>query len=171
MPPHNPGLTLPITVLAILFAALPVQAQPRDQLLPLPQGLAQPAPPPVAPPPPQQMSPVQAAVEQRIAGIQTQLAITQAQSAPWYAFAQVMRDNAQSSDALLRQRAGTARTMSASANMQSYAQIARNHADGTEKLASTFQALYDTMSPQQRQTADTMFQQQAAPPPAPNRRR
>jgi len=117
------------------------------------------------------MSPAQVAIEQRIAGIQTQLGITQTQAAPWYAFAQVMRENVQSSDTLLRQRATTARTMNASANMQSYAQIARNHADGTEKLAAAFQALYDTMSSQQRQAADTLFQQQAAQPPVPNQRR
>lgn len=171
MPLSNPRLTLFFTLAVVLLAAIPANSQPREQLLPLPQGIAPPAPQPVAPPPIQAMSPVQAAVEQRIAGIQTQLAITQAQAAPWYAFAQVMRENAQSSDTLLRQRAATARTMSASANMQSYAQIARAHADGTEKLAAAFQGLYDIMSPQQRQTADTLFQQQAAQPPIPNQRR
>ena len=171
MPLSNPRLTLILTLTLVLFAALPAEAQPRDQLLPLPQGITTPQPPPVAPAPVQAMSPVQVAAEQRIAGIQTQFGITQAQAAPWYAFAQVMRENAQSSDALLRQRASTARTMNVPANMQSYAQIARAHADGTEKLAAAFQALYDTMSPQQRQAADTLFQQQAAQPPIPNQRR
>ena len=165
----NPRLTIALAL--VLFAALPAKAQPRDQLLPLPQGITTPQTPPVAPPPAQAMSPVQVAVEPRIAGIQTQLGITQTQAAPWYAFAQVMRENAQSSDTLLRQRATTARTMNASANMQSYAQIARDHADGTETLAAAFQALYDTMTPQQRQAADTLFQQQAAQPAIPQQRR
>ena len=169
MPMSNPKLAFALTL--ALFAALPGKAQSRDQLLPLPQGMTTPQPPPVAPPPVQAMSPVQVAAEQRIAGIQTQLGITQAQAVPWYAFAQVMRENAQSSDTLLRQRGTTARTMTAPVNMQSYAQIARAHADGTEKLSAAFQALYDTMSPQQRQAADTLFQQQTAQPPVPNQRR
>ena len=169
MPFSNPRPTLALVL--VLFAALPAKAQQRDQLLPLPQGITAPQTPPVAPPPAQAMSPAQVAVEQRIAGIQTQLGITQTQSAPWYAFAQIMRENAQSSDTLLRQRATTARTMNASANMQSYAQIARGHADGTEKLAAAFQTLYDTMTPQQRQAADTLFQQQAAQPAIPQQRR
>ena len=169
MPLSNSKLIIALTL--ALFAAPPTKAQPRDQLLPLPQGITAPQPPPVAPPAVQAMSPVQVAVEQRIAGIQTQLGITQAQAGQWYAFAQVMRDNALSSDTLLRQRGTAARTMTAPVNMQSYAQIARAHADGTEKLSAAFQALYDTMGPQQRQTADTMFQQQAAQPPVVNQRR
>lgn len=107
-------------------------------------------------------SQVQAAAEQRIAGLQTQLGITQAQAPQWTAFAQVMRENAQATDAQFRTRAAGAQTMNAVANMQSYAQISRAYADGTEKLATAFQALYATLSDQQKIAADTLFRQQAA---------
>jgi periplasmic protein CpxP/Spy len=107
-------------------------------------------------------SQVQAAAEQRIAGLQTQLGITAAQAPQWAAFAQVMRENAQTTDALFRTRAAGAQTMNAVANMQSYAQISRAYADGTEKLAAAFQSLYASLSDAQKLAADTLFRQQAA---------
>lgn len=142
-----------------------------------PAPLLAPAPPPTlaAPPAPVPAAPVaaplsaaQAAAEQRIAGLQSQLAITQAQATQWYSFAQVMRDNAQSSDALFRQRAASVASMDASANLQSYAQVSRAYAEGNEKLAVAFQALYVSFSDPQKKAADTLFRQQAAKgvPPA-----
>jgi len=135
---------------ALLLAAAPVAA------------LAQPRPPAPAVSPVSAQSEVQAATEQRISGLQAQLQITPAQTPQWTAFAQVMRDNAQSTDALFRQRAAGAQTMNAVANMKSYAQISRAYADGTDKLAASFDALYGTFSEPQKQAADTLFQQQAA---------
>jgi hypothetical protein len=105
---------------------------------------------------------VQAAAEQRISGLQAQLQITPVQMQLWTAFAQVMRDNPQSTDALFRQRAAGAQNMNAAANMKSYAQISRTYADGTDKLATSFDALYGTFSEPQKQAADTLSQQQAA---------
>ncbi len=144
--------------LLLLAAPLPLRAQPAapmGQLPALPQAAGAPA---------ATQSQVQAAAEQRIAGLQAQLAITPAQAPQWNAFAQVMRENAQSTDALFRQRAAGAQSMNAVANMQSYAQISRAYADGTEKLAAAFQALYATLSEPQRQAADTLFRQQATTP-------
>lgn len=138
------------TLAALLLAAAPVFA------------LAQPRPPASIPALASAQSQVQAATEQRISGLQAQLAITPAQMPQWTAFAQVMRDNAQSTDTLFRQRAAGVQSMSAVANMQSYAQISRAYADGTEKLATSFEALYGTLSEPQKKAADTLFQQQAA---------
>jgi protein CpxP len=164
-----------VTALLLLAAPLPVLAQspaPMGQLpaQPVPAG-SQPFPttqPGTAQPAAasQAQTQVLAAAEQRINGLQTQLAITQAQAPQWFAFAQVMRDNAKTTDALFRQRAATAQSMDAVANMQSYAQISRAYADGTEQLATAFQALYATLSEQQRKAADTLFRQQAAQPVA-----
>ena len=148
---------------AVLLAAAPATA------------LAQPGPPgPPAPPVAQvsAQSQMQAATEQRISGLQAQLAITPEQMPQWTAFAQVMRDNAQTTDMLFRQRATGVQSMSAVANMQSYAQISRAYADGTEKLATSFDTLYATLSAPQKQAADTLFKQQAmhdAKPPAGSR--
>jgi hypothetical protein len=110
----------------------------------------------------QAQSQVQAATEQRISGLQTQLGITALQMPQWNAFTQVMHENAQTTDTLFRQRAAGVQSMNAPANMQSYAQISRAYADGTEKLATAFQAMYVVLSDQQKLAADTLFRQQAA---------
>jgi protein CpxP len=158
-------------------AALAQALAPAPLLAPAspPTLAAPPAPVPAAPVPAAASAPLsaaQSAAEQRIAGLQSQLAITQAQATQWYAFAQVMRDNAQSSDALFRQRAASVASMDASANLQSYAQVSRAYAEGNEKLAVAFQALYASFSDPQKKAADTLFRQQAAKavPPAAARR-
>jgi hypothetical protein len=103
----------------------------------------------------------QAAVDQRIRALQSQLGITEAQMPLWTAFAQAMRDNAAATDALFTQRAGAVATMNAPDNMHSYAQIARAYADNTERLATAFDSLYASLSDTQKQAADTLFRQQA----------
>jgi LTXXQ motif family protein len=70
---------------------------------------AQPASPPASPA-------TQAAVDQRIRALQSQLGITEAQMPLWTAFAQAMRDNAASTDALFAQRANGVASMSAVGN-------------------------------------------------------
>jgi hypothetical protein len=104
----------------------------------------------------------QTAVDQRIRALQSQLGITEAQMPLWTAFAQAMRDNAASTDALFAQRANAVASMSAVDNMHSYAQIARAYADNTERLATAFDSLYASLTEMQRQAADTLFRQQAS---------
>jgi len=113
----------------------------------------------------------QAAVDQRIRTLQSQLGITEAQMPLWTAFAQAMRDNAAATDALFTQRAGTVATMNAPDNMHSYAQIARSYADNTERLATAFDSLYASLSDTQKQAADTLFRQQATAAAQPKARR
>ncbi len=146
----NPAATQPFAPLAAPAPAAPPVASP-----PLPVVASAPA---VT----QAQSQVQAATEQRISGLQTQLGVTAPQMPQWNAFTQVMRENAQTTDTLFRQRAAGAQSMNAPANMQSYAQISRAYADGTEKLATAFQAMYAVLSDQQKLAADTLFRQQAA---------
>jgi protein CpxP len=151
-----------IAALLLAGAPLPVLAQPTAAST---QPFAQAVTPAPALQPAvgaQAQSQMQAATEQRISGMQGQLAITPDQMPQWNAFAQVMRENAQSTDTLFRQRAAGVQSMNASANRLSYAQISRAYADGTEKLAAAFQAFYGVLSDQQKQAADTMFRQQAA---------
>lgn len=50
--------------------------------------------------------------------------------------------------------------MSAEQNMQSYAELVRAYADNIAKLATAFSALYNVLSDQQKQLADTLFRQQ-----------
>lgn len=102
------------------------------------------------------------AADQRIQTLQAGLQITPAQTPQWTSFTQAMRDNATATDALFRERATSAGTMSAADNMKSYATVARAYADNTQKLSDAFQTLYNTLSDPQKQAADTMFRQQPA---------
>jgi periplasmic protein CpxP/Spy len=156
--PHLAALLLaavPLPVMAQPVGQLPAQSNPGATQLIAPAATPAPA---LA----QTESQMQTATEQRISGLQAQLAITPAQMPQWNAFAQVMRENAQTTDALFRQRAAGVQSMNAADNMQSYAQLSRAYGDGSEKLAAAFQASYAMLSDQQKQAADTLFRQQAA---------
>ena len=98
-----------------------------------------------------------AKIEQKITDLHARLLISPAQQPQWDQFAQVMRDNARSMDEAFQQRVQAIPTMTAAANMQSYAQVAKNHAQDMQKLVPVFQALYDTMSDNQKRTADQVF--------------
>ena len=157
--------------LAVLLAPSVGLAQ---SAAPLPPTAAPTSPAPAATPPtgsPAPSAATQAAVDQRIRVLQSQLGITEAQMPLWSAFTQAMRDNAAATDALFTQRAGAVATMSAPDNMHSYAQIARSYADNTERLATAFDSLYASLSDTQRQAADTLFRQQATAAAQPRARR
>jgi periplasmic protein CpxP/Spy len=140
-----------LTLTAVLIAAPPLAVA---QFVP-------PPPPQTAAAAPTPPSP-QAAADQRIQALRTELHIDDAQLPQWNAFAQVMRDNATKTDALFRQRASAAARMNALDNMKSYADIARAYADNTQALATAFEALYGVLTVQQKQTIDTLFRQDAA---------
>jgi periplasmic protein CpxP/Spy len=112
------------------------------------------------------------AQEQRIKELYSQLRITPAESPQWDQFAQVMRDNARDMDQAWLQRVDHVQSMNAVQNMQSYEQIAAEHAQHVQKLVPAFQNLYNVMSEQQKQLADQVFrentQKQAQTHRAPN---
>ena len=132
---------------------------------------AEPAVPAAASPASPPSATTEAAVDQRIRTLQSQLGITEAQMPLWSAFAQTMRENAASTEALFTRRAATVATMSATDNMHSYAGIARAYAEDTERLATAFDSLYASLSETQRQAANTLFRQQAAAAAHPRARR
>lgn len=158
-----------LTALLVPSLGFAQSAAPSAQI---PPSAAPSAPAPAAQPAPPALSPsAQTAVDQRIRALQSQLGITEVQMPLWSAFAQAMRDNAASTDALFTQRAAGVATMSATDNMHSYAQIARAYADNTERLATAFDSLYASLSETQRQAADTLFRQQATAAAQPRTRR
>jgi len=106
----------------------------------------------------------QQAAEQRIQSLQQSLQITAEQMPQWNSFAQAMRDNANATDTLFRNRAASTKTMNATDNMKSYAAVAHAYADNTQKLSDAFDALYAVLSDRQKQIADTMFRQQGSTP-------
>ena len=100
-------------------------------------------------------------VEGRIKELHAQLRVTPAEEPQWNEFAQVMRENARDMDQAFMQRAQQFPTMNAVQNMQSYEQIAEQHAQRVQKLVPAFQKLYDAMPDQQRRLADQVFRANA----------
>jgi len=96
-------------------------------------------------------------VEARIKELHAKLHITQAQEGLWTNVTQVMRDNAQTMDALIKARSDQAPTMSALDELKSYSDIAEAHAAGLKKFIPVFEALYPSMSDAQKKNADTLF--------------
>jgi hypothetical protein len=89
------------------------------------------------------------------------LRITPAEEPQWNQFAEVMRENAREMDQAYMQRAEQFPTMNALQNMQSYAQLAEEHAEHVKKLIPAFEALYNSMPEQQKQLADQVFRANA----------
>ena len=154
-------------VLALSLVPSICLAQPAPSAAAIPPApTAAPSTPSTAPAaapaaPPEMSAATRAAIDQRIHALQAQLGITDAEMPLWLAFAQAMRDNAASTDALFARRAGAVSEMSAVDNMHSYAQIARAYADNTERLATAFDSLYASLSDVQKHAADVLFRQQA----------
>ena len=98
-------------------------------------------------------------VEQRIQALRDKLKITPMQEAEWNAVAEAMREDAAQVGALIRERQEKAETMDAVQDMRSYRAIAEAHAEGVAKLTAAFEVLYAVMSPEQRKSADEVFDQ------------
>ncbi|HTF33541.1 MAG TPA: Spy/CpxP family protein refolding chaperone [Myxococcota bacterium] len=96
-------------------------------------------------------------VETRIQDLHRNLKITAAQEPQWHDFAQVMRDNAHAIDAIRQERSANLSKMNAVDDLRSYQKLADAHADGLKKLVPAFEALYNTMSDDQKKNADAAF--------------
>ena len=96
-------------------------------------------------------------VEARIKELRNKLNITDAQQAQWDSLVQVMRDNAKAMTDLQKQRGQDAKAMTAIDAVKSYQAVIEAHEAGMAKFVPAFQALYDSMSPAQKETADAMF--------------
>jgi len=96
-------------------------------------------------------------VERRIKELHAQLHITPAQQAQWSQFAEVMRHNARDMDQAVMQRVQQLETINAVQNMQSYQQLAEEHAQHVQKLCQAFENLYNGMPDQQKQLTDQVF--------------
>ena len=103
-----------------------------------------------------------ARVEARIADLHSRLHITGAEEPQWRPFAQQMLANARKMDEKFLERAEKFRSMNAVDNMRSYAVIAAQHAENTQQLVPVFQALYASLSPQQKHIADQLWRSYAA---------
>jgi protein CpxP len=95
--------------------------------------------------------------EARIKEMHAKLHITAAQDKQWEDFVQAERDSAQEMSALIEERDKNLQSMNAVDDFNSYRKIAETHADGLKKVVPAFKALYDSLSDDQKKTADTLF--------------
>jgi len=102
------------------------------------------------------------AIGKRIAQLHAALKITPDEETQWGQFADVMRDNAHKMDQTYKDRAAKFADLNALENMQSYAQIAQEHAEDVQRLVTAFQPLYAAMPDAQKKIADQVFRNAAA---------
>jgi len=95
--------------------------------------------------------------EAQIKQLQGTLNITEAQEALWNNLTQVMRENAKEMDALSKERSEHIKTMNAVERMKFHSQTTEAQFNQLNKLIPPFEALYSSMSDDQRKTTDTIF--------------
>lgn len=100
-------------------------------------------------------------INRRIAELHARLHITTAEDPQWHQFAEVMRDNARNIAPQFAERAKNFRSMNAVENMKSYAGLAEQHAKNMESLVPAFEALYNSLSAEQKRTADQLWRSRA----------
>jgi len=98
-------------------------------------------------------------VEARIKTLHSQLKITAEQEQAWNTVANQMRDNAKARAETHQQRLASEQTASAPDMINAYAKSMETQADAAHKFSSAFQPLYDSMSDQQKKTADAVFRE------------
>jgi protein CpxP len=95
--------------------------------------------------------------EKRIKELHDKLRITAGQEPLWGNVAQTMRDNGKKIRASMTDRSTRLKTMTAVDDLKSYQSVADEHADGLKRLIPSFEALYASMTPDQRKHADQVF--------------
>jgi periplasmic protein CpxP/Spy len=99
-------------------------------------------------------------VEARIAELHNKLRITPDQEPQFKAYADVTRTNAQAMDSLFEEReqsTGTKTAEPADKRLHWYARLTAAHAEAVNKLVPVFDALYQSLSDEQKKTADALF--------------
>jgi protein CpxP len=119
-------------------------------------AMAQASPAPAAKAmPAKKAAPANNSVETHIKSLHDALKITAGEEPQWQAVADVMRDNAKTTGALIEERA--TKTMTAIDDLHSYEAITEAHTAGVKKLIPAVEALYATMSDAEKKNADAVF--------------
>lgn len=95
-------------------------------------------------------------IERQITDLRRKLNITPGQQPQFDALAQAMRQNAQAMDALAQQEQQNSKPNAVEA-VRSGGRFAEAEAEGLKRLLPPLQALYDSLSEQQKRTADQVF--------------
>jgi hypothetical protein len=97
--------------------------------------------------------------EAQIKQLHDELKITEAQEVLWNNLTQVMRQNAKEMDALTKDRAETIKTMNAVEHMKFHSQVTEAQLNQQKKFIPPFEALYASMSDEQKKSTDTIFRE------------
>lgn len=91
--------------------------------------------------------------------LKASLKITPDQDKKWQGVAQAMRDNASRMEKLVaeKRRLPPDKTTAVD-DLKTYQEFTEARLDGLKHLTSAFKSLYDTMSPEQKKNADTVFE-------------
>ena len=96
--------------------------------------------------------------ETRIKLLSDALKITDSQTAAWNTVTQVMRENAKGMDALRKERKDVAATLNAVDRLKFHSQISETQLEQLKKLIPPFEALYVSMSVEQKASTDAIMQ-------------
>jgi protein CpxP len=142
-------------LLAFALGATPAfaQNQPSNEPAPGTPPSTQAQPAPMTP----QGKRLETRVERHIAELHRRLQITAQEEPQWSAFAQIMRENAARMDQAFQARAQQGPNMNAVEDLRTYAAVVQAHAEGMQRLVPAFEALYNSLTPQQQKTADQVF--------------
>jgi len=102
-------------------------------------------------------------IDGQLADLQKKLNINERQKPKFDAFAQVFRQNAQAMDTLVQQEQKTPHN--AVDDLRSSAKLAQEEADALKRLLPVMEALYASLSDQQKRTADQLLGGQQNQPP------
>ena len=121
----------------------------------------------------QQQAPQEQGIERQISELKKRLNITPQQQPQFDAFAQAMRQNAQTMEPLMQEQQSANRN--AVDDLKAAAKFAEAEADALKRLLTPLQALYDALSDQQKKVADQVLVagaggDQPPPPPQPKKR-
>ncbi len=131
------GFVFALAASAVLLSAAPVLAQP------VPETSA-----------PQAAGPMRGRMQHRLQALHDRLGITPAQQPQWDAVMATLRENMQAlraSPAVQAMRSGQLTGVQA---LRAGADVARQRADGMQRMIPPVESLYGTLSPEQRQVAD-----------------
>lgn len=95
--------------------------------------------------------------EARIKKLQTAIKITAEQQVLWNNLTQVMRDNAKELDTMSKDKSEATKSMNALEAMKFHSQITESRLEQQKKLIPPFEALYTSMSDEQKKVTDTIF--------------
>jgi phage protein D len=95
--------------------------------------------------------------EAQIKQLQGTLDITEDQKELWNNLTQVMRENAKEMDVLKKERAENTKPMNALEHMKFHREITETHLNQQNRIIAPFEALYATMSDQQKNITDIIF--------------